>query len=117
MDTIFLTKLKVDATIGVFEWERQIRQKLCVDLEMATDAAKAAQKDQLDDALDYKRIAKYIQDFVAKSEYQLIETLAEELAKTLMQEFNIKWLRLHLNKVGAIRGAEGVGVSIERGNR
>ena len=116
MDKIFLTGLKVEATIGIFEWERQIRQKLCIDLEMATDVAKASENDCIDDALDYKHIAKYIQDFVLASEYKLIETLSHDLAKALMQEFNIKWLRLCLNKAGAIRGAEGVGISIERGS-
>ena len=116
MDKIFLTGLKVEATIGVFEWERQIRQKLCIDLEMATDITKAAEHDRIDDALDYKHVAKYLQDFVSASEYQLIETLSHDLAKALIQEFNIKWLRLCMNKVGAIRGAEGVGISIERGS-
>ena len=116
MDKIFLTGLKVEATIGVFEWERQIRQKLCIDLEMATDVAKAAEHDRIDDALDYKQVAKYIQDFVVASEYQLIETLSHDLANALMQEFNIKWLRLCLNKTGAIRGSEGIGISIERGS-
>lgn len=115
MDKIFLTGLNVEATIGVFAWERQIRQKLCIDLEIATDVAGAAEHDRIDDALDYKRVAKYIQDFVFTSEYRLIETLSHDLAKALMQEFNIKWLRLCLNKAGAIRGAEGVGISIERG--
>lgn len=116
MDKIFLRGLKVPATIGIFEWERQIRQTLCIDLEIATDLATAAANDQLDNALDYKSISKYIQDFVSESQYQLIETLAHNLAKALMQEFDIKWLRLCLNKVGAIRGAEGVGVLIERGS-
>ena len=114
MDKIFLTGLKVEATIGVFEWERQIRQTLCIDLEIATDAGAAARHDKLDDAVDYKNVAKYIQDFVSASEYQLIETLAHNLAEALAREFNIKWLRLCLNKAGAIRGASGVGISITR---
>ena len=117
MDKIFLNGLKVEATIGVFEWERQIRQTLCVDLEIAADIGAAAEHDKLDNTVDYKRIAKYIQDFIATSEYQLIETLANDLAQALLSEFDIKWLRLCLNKAGAIRGAQGVGVSIERGSR
>ena len=117
MDKIFLTRLKAEATIGVFDWERQIRQSLCIDLEIATDATKAAASDCIDDALDYKNISKYIQNFVSTSEYQLIETLSHNLAEALMQEFDIKWLRLCLNKAGAVRGAEGVGVLIERGKR
>ena len=114
MDKIFLTGLKVEATIGIFEWERQIRQSLCIDLEVETNAAMAATDDRIDDAVDYKSIAKYIQNFVSTSEYQLIETLSHNLANELMQTFNIKWLHLRLNKAGAIRGAEGVGISIER---
>ena len=117
MDKIFLTGLKVEATIGIFEWERQIRQNLCIDLEMATSIAKAATHDRIEDALDYKSIAKYIQNFVAMSEYKLIETLSHNLAEELMQTFNIRWLRLCINKGGAVRGAKGVGVSIERGKR
>ncbi|MBC6413802.1 MAG: dihydroneopterin aldolase [Chromatiales bacterium] len=116
MDKIFLKELKLEATIGVFAWERQIRQVLYADLEMAADIGTAAQSDKLDDTLDYKSIAKYIQSFVARSEYQLIETLANDLANSLVEEFNIRWLRLDLNKTGAIRGAQGVGVSIERGS-
>jgi len=115
MDKVFLKDLTVEATIGVFEWERQIRQKLCIDLEMATDVAKAATRDHIDDALDYKAIAKYTQDFVAQSEYQLVESLAHHLAETLMQKFDIRWLRLCINKAGAIRGARGVGIIVERG--
>ncbi len=117
MDKIFLTGLEVQTTIGVFEWERQIRQSLRIDLEATTDAAKAATRDRIDDALDYKGIAKYIQNFVSKSEYRLIETLSHNLAEALMQTFDIKWLRLCLNKTGAIRGAQSVGISIERGTQ
>ena len=117
MDKIFLTGLKVEATIGIFEWERQIRQSLCIDLEMATNIAKAATQDRIEDALDYKSIAKYIQNFVSMSEYKLIETLSHNLAEALMQAFDIQWMRLRINKAGAVRGAEGVGVSIERGKR
>ena len=117
MDKIFLTGLKVEATIGIFEWERQIRQNLCIDLELATNVAVAAAHDRIEDATDYKSIAKYIQDFVSTSEYRLIETLSHDLANELMKKFDIKWLHLYLNKAGAIRGAEGVGISIERGTQ
>ncbi len=107
----------MEATIGVFAWERQIRQSLCIDLELTTDIAKAAGRDRIEDALDYKNIAKYIQHFVSTSEYRLIETLSHDLAEALMQTFDIRWLRLCLNKAGAIRGAEGVGILIERGTQ
>ena len=117
MDKIFLTGLRVEATIGIFEWERQIRQTLRIDVEVATDVAKAAAADRIEDATNYKSIAKHIQHFVSTSEYRLIETLSHDLATELMKKFDIKWLHLHLNKAGAIRGAEGVGISIERGRQ
>ena len=117
MDKIFIRNLETETIIGTFDWERQISQKLYFDVEMATDVGKAASSDRLDDALDYKAISKYIQDFVAKSECQLIETLANQIATALTEEFNIGWLRLCLNKKGAIRGAQDVGVIVERGTQ
>lgn len=114
MDKIFIRNLETETIIGVFDWERQIPQKLYFDIEIGTDIGKVATKDRLDDALDYKAVSKYIQDFVAKSDYQLIETLAEQLVAALMEEFKIRWLRLCLNKAGAIRRARDVGIVIER---
>nr|VFK39984.1 MAG: dihydroneopterin aldolase [Candidatus Kentron sp. TC]VFK50447.1 MAG: dihydroneopterin aldolase [Candidatus Kentron sp. TC]VFK55867.1 MAG: dihydroneopterin aldolase [Candidatus Kentron sp. TC] len=117
MDIIYLHGLRVDAIIGIFPWERQIRQTIFFDLDIAGDVRKAAATDRIEDATDYKAIARRIIDFVGKSEFQLVETLAEEVAKIVMEEFQAPWLRLRVNKVGAIRGARDVGVVIERGTR
>nr|VFK11583.1 MAG: dihydroneopterin aldolase [Candidatus Kentron sp. LPFa]VFK28522.1 MAG: dihydroneopterin aldolase [Candidatus Kentron sp. LPFa] len=117
MDIIYLHGLRVDTIIGVFPWERQIRQTIFFDLDMAGDVGKAAATDHIEDTIDYKAIAKRIIDFVGKSEFQLVETLAEEVAKIVIEEFRAPWLRLRVNKVGAIRGARDVGVIIERGTR
>jgi len=117
MDIIFLHELKIDAVIGVWEWERKIRQTVVIDLEMAADIRKAAASDSIDDAMNYKLVAKRLQQFVADSEFQLVETLAERIAAIVLEEFGVSWVRVKLNKPGAIRGARDVGVVIERGKR
>ena len=115
MDTIFLRNLRIEVIIGIFDWERKAKQAVFFDIEMATDVKKAAASDQIDDALDYKLISKSIINFVEKSEFKLVETLAEKVAELIMTDFNVPWLRLSLNKKGAISLAEDVGITIERG--
>lgn len=117
MGIVFLRDLRVDTIIGVFEWERTTRQVVGIDLEMAADTARAAATDSIDDALDYKAISKRLIDFVGASSFQLVETLAEEIARVVREEFGVPWVRVTLSKPGAIRGARDVGVVIERGER
>ena len=114
MDTIFLHGLKVECVIGVWEWERRIKQKVQIDLDMAADIRNAAATDQLDDTLNYKAIAKRVTSHVENSNYQLVETLAESVADILINEFTVPWCRVKINKGGAVRGARAVGVIIER---
>lgn len=113
-DIVYLTDLKVDTVIGIFDWERRVRQTISLDLEMTTDVAQAARRDSIDDALDYKAVAKTIIEFVSESEFQLVETLAERVAELILARFEIDSLRLRVNKRGAIRGARDVGVQIVR---
>ncbi len=117
MDIVFLTDLRIDTVIGIYDWERRIRQTVVFDLEMGADIAAAAASDQIDDALDYKAVAKRVIAFVEASEFQLVETLAERVAGIIRDEFSVPWLRLTLNKAGAVSKAAGVGVIIERGKR
>ena len=117
MDIIFLQELRIDTVIGIYDWERKIRQTVVFDLEMATDIAAAAASDSIEDTLDYKAVAKRITAFVEASEFGLVETLAERVAAIVRKEFGVPWIRVTLNKAGAIRGARGVGVIIERGQR
>jgi dihydroneopterin aldolase len=117
MDIIFLADLRIDTVIGIFDWERRIKQTVVFDVEMAADIKKAAASDSIDDTLDYKAVAKRIIQFVEESEFQLVETLAERVAQLILNEFKVPWVRLKLNKTGAIRGASGVGIQIERGQR
>ena len=117
MDIIFLHNLKVDAVIGIWEWERQIRQTVALDLEMSADIAAAAATDSVDDTLNYKAVAKRLQEFVGESSFQLVETLAEKVAATVIDEFDVAWVRVKVSKPGAIRGSRDVGVIIERGTR
>lgn len=115
MDKIFLTELKVDTVIGIWDWERRIRQTVIIDIEMSADIAKAAATDDVADTLNYKSVAKRVQAFVAESSFQLVETLAERIAAIIRDEFEVEWVRVRVNKPGAIRGSKAVGVLIERG--
>ena len=115
MDIIYLHDLRIDTVIGVFDWERRVRQTVILDLDMAADARKAAVSDRIEDALNYKAVAKRVIEFVAHSEFHLVETLAERVAELVLAEFGVSWLRLRVNKQGAVRGARDVGVIIERG--
>lgn len=115
MDIVYISDLKVDTVIGIFDWERRIRQTVSLDLEMATDIRRAAASDQIDDALDYKNIGKRVIAFIEGSEFQLVETLAEKVAELVLNEFSVPWLKLRLSKPGALRGSRDVGVIIERG--
>ena len=117
MDIIFLRDLKIETIVGIYDWERKIKQTVILDLEMATNVSKAAASDKIEDALNYKAVTKRLISFVGNSEFELIETLAEHIANIILVEFNVTWLRLSLNKIGAIRGARDVGVIIERGKK
>ena len=114
MDIIYLKELNIDTVIGIYDWERRIKQTVCFDLEMATDIRKAAASDAIEDTLDYKSVAKRLIQFVGESRFQLVETLAERVAETVITEFNVPWVRVSLNKKGAVRHAAGVGILIER---
>ena len=117
MDKIFLKELKVETIIGIWEWERKIRQTVIIDLEMSADIARAAASDEVVDTLNYKSVAKRIQSFVADSSFQLVETLAERIAGIIRDEFDVAWVHVTVHKPGAIRGSRDVGVDIERGVR
>jgi len=113
-DVVFLAGLTVDCIVGIWDWERRVKQKVVLDLEMAADVRRAAASDSIDDTLDYKRVAKRLLGFVGESQYQLVETLAERVAELVITEFDLNWVRVRLNKQGAIRGARDVGILIER---
>ncbi len=115
MDIVYLHDLRVAAVIGIFDWERRIRQTISIDLDMSADVARAAKTDKIDDTLNYKAVAKRVIAFVEESEFHLVETLAERIAGVVRDEFGVAWVRVRVNKPGAIRGARDVGVIIERG--
>lgn len=117
MDKIFLNDLRVETVIGIWEWERKIRQIVAIDLEMAADIRKAAASDNVEDTLNYKSVAKRVQQIVGESSFQLVETLAEKIAAIILDEFDVPWVRVRVNKPGAIRGARDVGILIERGSQ
>lgn len=113
-DKIFLERLEVSCIIGIFDWERKIKQKVWIDLEMPADARRAARSDAIESTLDYKGIAKRVTKFVSESRFHLIETLAEKLAALLLKEFKLKEIRLRVSKPGAVRGSRNVGIEIFR---
>ncbi len=117
MDIIYLHNLQIETVIGIFEWERRVKQTVTFDLDMAADVRKAAARDSIKDTLDYKKVAKRLIEFVGQSEFHLVETLAERVAGLVLNEFHVRWVRLRLNKQGAVRGARDVGVIIERGKK
>ena len=113
-DTIFLTALRTECIVGIWDWERKVKQTVVIDLEMAADIRKAALSDHIDDTVDYKKVSKRLLGFVGESQYQLVETLTENIARIVITEFNVPWVRVRLNKQGAIRNSRDVGISIER---
>lgn len=114
MDKVFIADLKVKTIIGIYAWERAIRQTVRLDVEMACDVKKAAAEDKIDATLNYKAVAKRLTAFIETSEYQLVETLAERCAQLILDEFDVGWLKLRIGKPGAVRGSREVGVIIER---
>ena len=117
MDIVFIQDLQIETVIGIYDWERKIRQTISLDIEMATDISKAAESDDIEDALSYKDVAKRLIEFVEQSEYELVEALAEEICRIILSEFSVPWVKLTLHKPGAVRGSKSVGVIIERGQR
>src|ERR1700692_3168843 len=105
---------RTKAIIGIFDWERQVKQTVIVDLEISADVRKAALSDSIDDTLNYKRVAKRVLAFVEASQFHLVETLAEPLAMLLLEDFGLAWVRISLSKPGAIRSSRDVGVLLER---
>jgi 7,8-dihydroneopterin aldolase/epimerase/oxygenase len=114
MDKIFIHALKTEAIIGIFDWERQVKQTVIVDIEISSDVRKAALSDSIDDTLNYKRVAKRVLAFVEVSQFHLVETLAEHIAMLLLEDFGLAWVRIALSKPGAIRNSRDVGVLVER---
>jgi len=113
-DRIFLRGLQIECIVGFIEWERRIKQTVVIDIELPTDCARAAETDDVTNTVDYKRVAKRIIAFVETSEFKLVETMAHRVAMVIIEEFQLAWVRLSVNKPGAIRGSRDVGVSIER---
>lgn len=115
MDKVYIHGLAVETTIGIFDWERTIKQKVVVDLEMAVDITPSAANEDIDKTVSYKDVADRLIDFIANSEFLLVETMAEEIAAIVLAEFPVPWLSLKLGKPGAVPEAMDVGVMIERG--
>ena len=114
MDKIFLSALSIECIVGIWEWERRVKQTVIIDIEMAADIRRAAATDAIDDTIDYKKVSKRVQTFVGESKFELVETLTERIAQTVITEFGVSWVKVRLNKRGAIRGARDVGIEIER---
>jgi dihydroneopterin aldolase len=117
MDIIFLGGLQIETIIGIYDWERETKQTIILDIEMAYDIQKAAETDDIEHTLDYKAVSKRIIAFVGSSSFFLVEKLTVEIANIIQAEFNVPWVKVTLNKKGAIRGASDVGIIVERGRK
>jgi 7,8-dihydroneopterin aldolase/epimerase/oxygenase len=117
MDIVFIEDLRIETVIGIYDWERKIRQVIALDVEMAFDNRKPAASDRIEDTVDYKAVSKRLIAFVESSHCELVETLAERCAEIVLAEFGVAWLRLKLAKPGAVTGSKAVGVVIERGQK
>lgn len=115
MDIVYISELEIKTIIGVYDWEREVRQVVKLDLEMGCDIQKAANSDNIEHTLDYHQIADRITAFVEQSKFQLVETMAENIASIVLKEFNVSWLKLRLGKPKAVSNSKEVGVIIERG--
>lgn len=115
MDIVYIRELEVETVIGIYDWEREIRQTVSLDLEMGTDIRQAASTENIDNTLNYKTVSERLISFISESEFLLVETMAEEIAQIVLNEFPVPWLRLRLGKPGAVPAAKDVGVLIERG--
>jgi len=113
-DRIFLHGLTTECIIGFIDWERRVRQTVVLDIELPVDCRRASLSDEVADTLDYKQVAKRVLAFVAASEFKLVETLAHRVALLILEDFPVEWVRISLNKPGAIRNSRDVGVVIER---
>jgi 7,8-dihydroneopterin aldolase/epimerase/oxygenase len=114
-DKIFIHALKTETIVGIFDWERQVKQTVMLDIEFSADIRKAALTDSIDDTMNYKRVAKRVLSFIEESSFHLVETLAEHVAMLILEEFAVSWVRIALSKPGAIRNSRDVGVMLERG--
>lgn len=117
MDIVYIRELEIQTVIGIYDWEREIRQTVSLDLDMATDIRAAAASEDIEKTLDYKAVSKRLIAMIEESEFLLIETMAERVAEVVLAEFPVPWLRLRVGKPGAVTGARDVGVIIERGQR
>ena len=117
MDIVYIRDLRIETIIGIYDWEREVKQTVSLDLEMAHDIGKAAETDDIQYALNYKSIAKRLIKFIEESEFLLVERMADEVASIVSEEFSVPWLKLRVSKPGALRGSQDVGIIIERGER
>ncbi len=117
VDIVYIHDLEIKTIVGVFDWEREQKQIVSIDLEMATDIRPSAEFDNIEHALDYKAVAKRVIKFVEDSEFSLVETLAEQVANLVLTEFEVPSLKLRIGKPGALRGSRDVGVIIERDSK
>ena len=114
MDIVYIRELEIETIIGIYDWEREQKQTVSLDLEMGTDISLAASSEDIEKTLDYKAVAKRLIEFVESSEFFLVETMAEKVAQIVMLEFSVPWLKLRLGKPGAVTGSKDVGIIIEK---
>ncbi len=116
-DIVFIADLRIETVIGIYDWEKEIKQVVAFDIEMANDNRQAAATDRIGDTIDYKAVSKRLITFVGDAQFELVETLAERCCEIILNEFGLPWVKLTASKLGAVRGSSAVGVILERGRR
>jgi len=117
IDTVLIESYEVEASIGVFDWEKEIKQRLLFDLKLFGDFSKACQTDDINDAVNYAAVCSEIDSIIEYQHYELLEFLAEKISQHLLNEFSLDHLELTIRKPGAVPRAANVGVHIKRGKR
>lgn len=113
-DSVIIEGLVVETVIGVYDWERNITQRLELDLEMGWDNRRVAASDRVEGALDYARVSEAVSELLQRLQPQLLETAAEAVASLLQDQFRVPWVSLTLRKPGAVPSARSVGVRLNR---
>ncbi|MCJ8275091.1 MAG: dihydroneopterin aldolase [Psychrosphaera sp.] len=114
MDTVFIRQLAVSTTIGVYDWEKTIKQQLLIDIDMVSDIKDAAASDNISDTVDYAVVSNTITDYVQGNQFELIETVAQNIADIILNDFPVTQVTITLQKPGAVKNAQSVGVKIMR---
>ncbi len=114
MDKVIVKQLELQTIIGLFPWEREVRQRVLVDIEMAVDVVKASQTDDLEFVVNYAEVCERVAALADEGKFKLLETFVERIAEMVLRDFDVSWIKVAVNKTDVIPQVGSVGVQIER---